>query len=81
MLHSVTFAEEFKAVDVEVMEEEWILSPEQVRSLLKSIHGNAGANRSVHPFMRTVAEQALFPREARALRVVTWCSPRVTGAS
>ncbi|MEV0641300.1 tyrosine-type recombinase/integrase [Streptomyces sp. NPDC050619] len=54
---------------VEVMEEEWLLSEEQVRSLLKSIHGRVGANRSVYPFMRTVAEQALFPREARALRV------------
>ncbi|MGW6458899.1 tyrosine-type recombinase/integrase [Streptomyces sp. NPDC055078] len=54
---------------VEVMEEEWLLSEEQVRSLLKSIHGQGGFNRSVYPFICTVAEQALFPREARALRV------------
>ena len=68
-MHSINFAEEFRAVSVEVMEEEWLLSAEQVRSLLKWIRGLAGANRSVHPFMCTVAEQALLPREARALRV------------
>jgi len=56
-------------VYVEVMEEEWLLSEEQVRSLLKSIHEQPDATRSVHPFMRTVAEHALFPFEARALRV------------
>ncbi|KUN89254.1 tyrosine-type recombinase/integrase [Streptomyces griseoruber] len=54
---------------VEVVNEEWLLSEEQVRSLLKSIHGHVGANRSVYPFMRTVAEQALLPREAQALCV------------
>ncbi|MEV6480093.1 tyrosine-type recombinase/integrase [Streptomyces sp. NPDC051576] len=54
---------------VEVMEEEWSHSEEQVGSLLKAIHGNVGAHRSVYPFMRTVAEQALFAGEARALRV------------
>ncbi|MFD4510831.1 tyrosine-type recombinase/integrase [Streptomyces sp. NPDC058457] len=54
---------------VEVMEEEWLLSAEQVRSLLSWIRGHAGADRSVYPFMRTLAEQALLPREARALRV------------
>ncbi|WP_369392466.1 tyrosine-type recombinase/integrase [Streptomyces sp. CG1] len=56
-------------MSVDVMDEEWLLSVEQVRSLLEWIRGNAGANRSVYPFMRTVAEQALRPGEARALRV------------
>lgn len=51
------------------MEEEWLLSAEQVRSLLSWIRGHAGASRSVYPFLCTVAEQALLPREARALRV------------
>ncbi|MEV0636526.1 tyrosine-type recombinase/integrase [Streptomyces sp. NPDC050619] len=54
---------------VEVMDEEWLYSEEQVRSLLEWMRGHAGANRSVHPFMRIVAEQALRPGEARALRV------------
>lgn len=66
-------------MDVEVMEEEWLLSEEQVRWLLKSIHENAGANRSVHPFMRTVAEQALLPREARAVRVSDVVLPHCDG--
>ncbi|MGW1712062.1 tyrosine-type recombinase/integrase [Streptomyces sp. NPDC002156] len=56
-------------MSVEIMDEEWLLSVEQVRSLLKWIRGHANANRSVHPFMCSVAEQALLPREARALRV------------
>lgn len=51
------------------MDEEWLLSVEQVRSLLEWIRGHAGVDRSVYPFMRTVAEQALRPGEARALRV------------
>ncbi|MBP5860690.1 tyrosine-type recombinase/integrase [Streptomyces scabiei] len=54
---------------VEVMDEEWLYSEEQVRSLLEWMRGHAGAHRSVHPFMRIVAEQALRPGEARALRV------------
>ncbi|MFG3295261.1 tyrosine-type recombinase/integrase [Streptomyces sp. NPDC048179] len=69
MAHSVPFPEEFMAVSVDVMDEEWLLSVEQVRSLLEWIHGHAGADRLVYPFMRTVAEQALRPSEARALRV------------
>jgi integrase len=56
-------------VSVDVMDEEWLLSMEQVRSLLEWIRGHAGADRSVCPFMLTVAEQALRPGEARALRV------------
>ncbi|WP_033283944.1 tyrosine-type recombinase/integrase [Streptomyces sp. NRRL F-525] len=64
---------------VEVVEEEWLLSEEQVGSLLESIHGTAGGNRSVYPFMRTVAEQALFAREARALRVSDVALPEGDG--
>ncbi|MGV4886409.1 tyrosine-type recombinase/integrase [Streptomyces viridosporus] len=56
-------------MSADVMDEEWLLSVEQVRSLLEWIRGHAGANRSVYPFMLTVAEQALRPGEARALRV------------
>lgn len=56
-------------MSVEVMEEEWLLSVEQVRSLLEWIRGHAGANRSLYPLMRTMAEQALRPDEARVLRV------------
>ncbi|WP_406724551.1 tyrosine-type recombinase/integrase [Streptomyces sp. GD-15H] len=56
-------------MSVEVMDEEWLHSEEQVRALLEWMHGHAGAHRSVHPFMRIVAEQALRPGEARALRV------------
>ncbi|MER6111105.1 tyrosine-type recombinase/integrase [Streptomyces hirsutus] len=56
-------------MSVDVMDEEWLLSAEQVRSLLKWIRGYAGANRSVYPFTLTVAEQAMRPGEARALRV------------
>ncbi|MER5212553.1 site-specific integrase [Streptomyces sp. NPDC002838] len=56
-------------MSVDVMDEEWLLSVEQVRSLLEWIRGHAGADRSVYPFMLTVAEQALRPGEARALRV------------
>ncbi|AOT61503.1 tyrosine-type recombinase/integrase [Streptomyces rubrolavendulae] len=54
---------------VEVLDGEWLYSEEQVRSLLEWIRGHAGANRSVHPYMLIVAEQALRPGEARALRV------------
>lgn len=54
---------------VEVMEEEWLYSDVQVRSLLEWVRGHAGAERSVYPFMRVVAEQALRPGEARGLRV------------
>lgn len=54
---------------VDVMDEEWILSEEQVRSLLDWIRGHAGADRSVHPFFVTVAEGAVRPGEARSLRV------------
>ncbi|MBC3986777.1 tyrosine-type recombinase/integrase [Streptomyces sp. AC536] len=56
-------------MSVEVMDEEWLLSEEQVRALLGWVRGQAGAHRSVYPFMRMVAEQALRPSEARALRV------------
>ena len=56
-------------MSVDVMGEEWLLSAEQVRSLLEWIRRHAGADRSVYPFMVTVAEQALRPGEARALRV------------
>lgn len=56
-------------MSVDVMDEEWLLSTEQVRSLLQWIRGNVGADRSVYPFLRTVAEQALHPGEARAVRV------------
>lgn len=56
-------------MSVDVMDEEWLLSREQVRSLLECIRGHAGVDHSVYPFMLTVAEQALRPGEARALRV------------
>lgn len=56
-------------MSVDVMDEEWLLSMEQVRSLLELTRGHAGTDRSVYPFMLTVAEQALRPGEARALRV------------
>ncbi|MFB7632720.1 tyrosine-type recombinase/integrase [Streptomyces sp. NPDC056149] len=56
-------------MSVDVMDEEWLLSAEQVRSLLEWIRGHAGADRPVYPFMRIVAEQGLRPGEARALRV------------
>lgn len=56
-------------MSVEVMEEEWLYSEEQVRTLLEWVRGREGAERSVHPFMRVVAEQALRPGEARGLRV------------
>ncbi|MER7482159.1 site-specific integrase [Streptomyces sp. NPDC126510] len=56
-------------MSVEVMDEEWLYTEEQVRSLLEWMRGQAGANFSVPPFMRLVAEQALRPSEARALRV------------
>lgn len=53
-------------MSVDVLDEEWLLSEEQVRSLLEWMRGHTGANRSVYPFMRTMAEQALRPGEARA---------------
>jgi integrase len=56
-------------VSLEVMDEEWLLSVEQVTLLLDWIREHAGVNRSVYPFMFTVAEQALRPGEACALRV------------
>ncbi|MFJ4790845.1 tyrosine-type recombinase/integrase [Streptomyces sp. NPDC088794] len=56
-------------MSVDVTDEEWLLSVEQVRSLLEWIHGHAGVDRSVCPFIRTVTEQALRLGEARALRV------------
>ncbi|MFI1314278.1 tyrosine-type recombinase/integrase [Streptomyces albidoflavus] len=56
-------------MSVEAMDVEWLYSEEQVRSLLDWVRGQAGVHRSVHPFMRMVAEQALRPSEARALRV------------
>ncbi|MEJ8650763.1 tyrosine-type recombinase/integrase [Streptomyces sp. MS1.AVA.3] len=55
-------------MSADVIEEEWLLSMEQVRSLLEWIREHA-AYRSIYPFMRIVAEQALRPEEARALRV------------
>ncbi|MEU7258569.1 tyrosine-type recombinase/integrase [Streptomyces rimosus] len=54
---------------VDVIDKEWLLSAEQIRSLLKAIRGKTGGHHSVYPFIRTVAEQALRPSEARALRV------------
>ncbi|MFJ4742811.1 integrase [Streptomyces sp. TE3672] len=56
-------------MSVEVMEEEWLYSEEQVRALLDWVRGQEGVERSVYPFMRVVAEQALRPGEARELRV------------
>lgn len=56
-------------MSVEVMEEEWLYSEEQVRALLEWVRGREGVERSVYPFMRVVAEQALRPGEARGLRV------------
>ncbi|MEV1076927.1 tyrosine-type recombinase/integrase [Streptomyces sp. NPDC050211] len=56
-------------MSVDVIEEEWLLSTEQVRALLEWIRGHAADDRSMYPFMLTVAEQALRPGEARALRV------------
>ncbi|AWL41043.1 MULTISPECIES: site-specific integrase [unclassified Streptomyces] len=56
-------------MSVEVMEEEWLYSEEQVRALLEWVRGREGVERSVYPFMRVVAEQALRPGEARELRV------------
>ncbi|MEU1804762.1 tyrosine-type recombinase/integrase [Streptomyces sp. NPDC019937] len=56
-------------MSVEVMEEEWLYSEGQVRALLEWVRGRAGAERSVYPFMCIVAEQALRPSEAQALRV------------
>ncbi|MFF7838232.1 tyrosine-type recombinase/integrase [Streptomyces ossamyceticus] len=56
-------------MSIEVIDEEWLLSVEQVRSLLEWIRGHTSADRAVYPFIRTVAEQVLRPGEARALRV------------
>ncbi|MFE5210890.1 tyrosine-type recombinase/integrase [Streptomyces sp. NPDC056600] len=56
-------------MSVEVMDEEWLLSEEQVRALLGWVREQVGVHRSVYPFMRMVAEHALRPSEARALRV------------
>ncbi|MEE1845179.1 tyrosine-type recombinase/integrase [Streptomyces sp. NPDC088190] len=56
-------------MSVEVMEEEWLYSEGQVRALLEWVRGQEGVERSVYPFMRVVAEQALRPGEARELRV------------
>ncbi|WP_406283368.1 tyrosine-type recombinase/integrase [Streptomyces sp. NBC_00209] len=56
-------------MSVEVMEEEWLYPEEQVRALLEWVRGQEGVERSVYPFMRVVAEQALRPGEARGLRV------------
>ncbi|WP_030017930.1 tyrosine-type recombinase/integrase [Streptomyces monomycini] len=53
----------------DVMDEEWLLSAEQICSLLKAIRGNMGGHHSVYPFMRTVADLALRPSEAHVLRV------------
>ncbi|WUX57233.1 site-specific integrase [Streptomyces niveus] len=41
----------------------------QVRALLEWVRGREGIERSVYPFMRVVAEQALRPGEARGLRM------------
>lgn len=56
-------------MSVEVMEEEWLYSEEQVRALLEWVRGQEGVERSVYPFVCLVAEQALRPGEARGLRV------------
>lgn len=54
---------------VDVMDAEWLLSVEQIRSLLEAVRGQEDVNRSAYPFMATVAEQALRPGEARTLRI------------
>ncbi|MFP3987418.1 hypothetical protein U9R90_07915 [Streptomyces sp. E11-3] len=54
---------------VDVLNEEWILSEGQVRSLLDCIRRQAGGSRSVYPYLVTVAEGALRSSEARSLRV------------
>ncbi|MFD5656840.1 tyrosine-type recombinase/integrase [Streptomyces hirsutus] len=56
-------------MSVEVMEEEWLYSDALVRALLEWVRGHAAVERSVYPFMRILAEQALRPSEARRLRV------------
>ncbi|MEU5838360.1 tyrosine-type recombinase/integrase [Streptomyces diacarni] len=56
-------------MSVDVMEEEWLYSEEQVRALLEWVRGREDVERSVYPLMCIVAEQALRPGEARALRV------------
>ncbi|MET8217566.1 tyrosine-type recombinase/integrase [Streptomyces hirsutus] len=56
-------------MSVEALEEEWLYSAEQVRALLGWVRGREGVERSVYPFLRLVAEQALRPGEATALRV------------
>ncbi|MBT2450376.1 tyrosine-type recombinase/integrase [Streptomyces sp. ISL-43] len=56
-------------MSVDALKEERLISVEQVRSLLEWIRGQADGNRSVHPFLATVAEQALRPSEARTVRV------------
>jgi integrase len=56
-------------MSVDVMDEEWLLSREQVGSLLESIRANSDGNRSVYPFLCAVAEGPLRTSEARALRV------------
>ncbi|QOV34993.1 tyrosine-type recombinase/integrase [Streptomyces ferrugineus] len=54
---------------IDALDEEWILSERQVLSLLDWIRQQTGGSRSVHPFLAAVAEGALRPSEARALRV------------
>ncbi|WP_326685013.1 site-specific integrase [Streptomyces microflavus] len=63
-------------MSVEVMEEEWLYSEEQVRALLEWVRGREGVERSAYPFMRVVAEQALRPSEARELRVSDLVLPK-----
>lgn len=54
---------------VDVLDEEWIPSEGQVRSLLDYICRQEGVSRSVYPFLVTLTEGALRPSEARSLRV------------
>lgn len=56
-------------MSVEVMQEEWLYSEEQVHALLERVRGHGSVERSVYPFIRIVAELALRPSEARKLRV------------
>ncbi|GAB2468159.1 hypothetical protein [Streptomyces incanus] len=56
-------------MSVEVMEEEWLYSKEEVGALLEWVRGHVSAEPAVYLFMRIVAEQALRPSEARNLRV------------
>ncbi|MEU3373520.1 hypothetical protein ABZ734_24040 [Streptomyces sp. NPDC006660] len=53
---------------VDVLDDEWILSEGQVRSLLDCIGRQESGSRSVYPFLATLTEAALRPSEARSRR-------------